>query len=168
MIQIAVLGVIFSLLSLAMAINGYAAELPQGAGEVLVRQQCGICHDIDLVVQQRLSREGWAGVLDDMTLFGAPFDAGQRQVILRYLATHLSVQDRFAAGKAMHRLPAAPGVEQVRFHCGICHNLDLVRVQRLSRDVWDEVLTDMSTYGAIFDDAQREIILDYLSAHLGP
>ena len=162
------LGVIFSLIEPTATIHVSAAELPKGAGEVLVRQQCGICHDIDLVSQQRLSREGWAGVLDDMTQFGAPFNAGQRQLILDYLATHLRVRDRFVAGNAMGGLPSAPGVEQVRFHCGICHDLNLVRTQRLGRDVWDEVLTDMRIYGAVFDDAQREIILDYLSAHLGP
>ena len=64
-------------------------------------------------------------------------------------------------------LPEGAGRELVRFHCSICHDLAIVRQQRLSEGVWDEVLEDMLTFGAVFDDAQRAVILEYLAARFG-
>ncbi len=67
--------------------------------------------------------------------------------------------------------PAAPpegeGRDLVRFHCSICHDLAIVRQQRLSEGVWDEVLEDMLTFGAVFGDAQRAVILKYLATRFG-
>ncbi|MCH8889895.1 MAG: hypothetical protein IH827_02265 [Myxococcales bacterium] len=45
----------------------------------------------------------------------------------------------------------------VRFHCSICHDLAIVRQQRLSEGVWDEVLEDMLTFGAVFDDVEDDL-----------
>lgn len=155
---------------LAWALPGIAAavELPQGEGVELVRLQCGICHNLDLVAQQRLSRSRWSGVLDDMIRFGAPFDSAQGETLLNYLAARLGQPRAAGDGVTAGALPAGAGADLVRLQCGICHDLDLVRAQRLSRDVWEEVLADMLNYGAVFDDAQGAAILDYLAEHLGP
>ncbi len=65
-------------------------------------------------------------------------------------------------------LPEGEGRGLVRFHCSICHDLAIVRQQRLSEGVWDEVLEDMLTFGAVFDDGERVVILRYLIERFGP
>ncbi len=55
-------------------------------------------------------------------------------------------------------------------YCGACHSVDLVESQRLSRDDWAWVMTDMvEEYGgAWIKPAEQEIIIDYLAEHFGP
>ena len=65
-------------------------------------------------------------------------------------------------------LPEGEGRELVEFHCSICHDLVLVRQQRLSAGVWNEILDRMKTFGAVFDAEQRARIFEYLSKNLGP
>jgi hypothetical protein len=65
-------------------------------------------------------------------------------------------------------LPAGESRDLVQFHCAICHDLNIVRQQRLAPSVWNEVLDDMRRFGAVFTDAQRPKILAYLAKHFGP
>lgn len=65
-------------------------------------------------------------------------------------------------------LPAGEGRDLVQFHCAICHDLNIVRQQRLTPGVWNEVLDDMRRFGAVFTDAQRPKILAYLAKQFGP
>jgi Spy/CpxP family protein refolding chaperone len=65
-------------------------------------------------------------------------------------------------------LPDGEGRELVQFHCSICHDLAIVRQQRLTRPVWNRILDDMRKNGAVFTEEQRQTILDYLAKHLGP
>jgi mono/diheme cytochrome c family protein len=65
-------------------------------------------------------------------------------------------------------LPEGEGRDLVRFHCAICHDLGIVRQQRLSERLWTEVLRDMRGFGAVFTDEQRAKIVAYLVKHFGP
>ena len=65
-------------------------------------------------------------------------------------------------------LPAGEGRELVWVHCSICHDLGLVRQQRLDRGTWNGVLDDMKKFGAFFTEEQRPEILDFLLKHYGP
>jgi mono/diheme cytochrome c family protein len=65
-------------------------------------------------------------------------------------------------------LPEGEGRDLVQFHCAICHDLNIVRQQRLDERVWNEVLNDMKRFGAVFTDEQRGRILAYLLEHFGP
>ncbi|MDX1375580.1 MAG: c-type cytochrome [Burkholderiales bacterium] len=55
-------------------------------------------------------------------------------------------------------------------NCGACHNLDLPRSQRLTRDVWDEVIRDMvEKFNATWITGPKaEIIGAYLAKYRGP
>lgn len=66
--------------------------LPPGIGRELVLSTCSACHSIRLVAQQRLSRETWDETLDWMiSEQGMPrLGTRDRQLILRYLSTHLN------------------------------------------------------------------------------
>ena len=67
-------------------------------------------------------------------------------------------------------LPPGPGRETVFIKCAACHSLRIVLQQRLSRDVWDEVLVWMKEEQSMpkLDPELRELILDYLSTHFSP
>ena len=69
-----------------------AEGLPPGVGRDLVLSTCSACHSIRLVAQQRLSREAWDETLDWMVSEqGMPrLGTRDRQLILRYLSTHLN------------------------------------------------------------------------------
>ncbi len=67
-------------------------------------------------------------------------------------------------------LPPGPGRETVFIKCAACHSLRIVLQQRLSRDVWDEVLSWMKEEQSMpeLEPELRELILDYLSTHFSP
>jgi hypothetical protein len=63
-------------------------KLVEAPGAEKVRAACLGCHDAGPIVAQRLTRRGWAGVLDRQVRWGAKVTAEDRQAILNYLATH--------------------------------------------------------------------------------
>ena len=62
-------------------------------------------------------------------------------------------------------LPAGPGRETVIARCVTCHEADLITQQRLTRIGWGRELDKMIRWGAVVEVAEREPMLDYLSAH---
>lgn len=69
--------------------KGKIDVLPRAEGVDLVRAICSACHSIELVKAQRLDREEWDEVLDDMVENGAPVTKELRPIMLNYLSTHL-------------------------------------------------------------------------------
>jgi mono/diheme cytochrome c family protein len=65
-------------------------------------------------------------------------------------------------------LPPGSGKETVTTRCLTCHEADLITQQRLSRAGWSRELDKMIRWGAVVDAAEREPMLDYLSAHFTP
>ena len=62
--------------------------LPDGPGKDVTVQACGTCHDARRAASVRLTRDGWAAVIDSMQTFGARISAEEFPVILDYLTTH--------------------------------------------------------------------------------
>jgi len=52
--------------------------------------------------------------------------------------------------------------------CGVCHDEDMLRQQRLTRAQWDREITKMTGWGAKVADQDRGAFLDYLFANFGP
>jgi hypothetical protein len=63
--------------------------LPAGRHVELVLGRCVVCHSVDIVAQQRLSRSEWEAIVDRMIAHGAPIAPEEREPILEYLVTHL-------------------------------------------------------------------------------
>ena len=84
-------------LSLAalLGVLGYLAlgqaTLPEGPGKDLVLAKCQSCHEIGLVARERLSRDRWDGVIEEMELQGLKLTQEERAAILDYLATYLGL-----------------------------------------------------------------------------
>jgi len=62
--------------------------LPDGPGKDVTVQACAPCHEARRAASVRLTREGWAAVIDSMQKRGARISAEEFPVILDYLATH--------------------------------------------------------------------------------
>ena len=62
--------------------------LPEGAMQPKARAACTFCHDARIVVQQRLSKEGWAKEVDKMVKWGALLNSSDRDALIEYLSTN--------------------------------------------------------------------------------
>jgi DMSO/TMAO reductase YedYZ molybdopterin-dependent catalytic subunit len=62
--------------------------LPADGDTALVRQKCVVCHDADLIAQQRLNEAGWSREVDKMTRWGASLADEERRRLLSYLVRY--------------------------------------------------------------------------------
>lgn len=65
-------------------------------------------------------------------------------------------------------LPAGAGAAILRRDCLSCHEADLIVSQRLSRAGWGRELDKMLRWGATVPAADREPLIDYLTANFTP
>jgi cytochrome c5 len=136
-----------------------AQELPQGRGRDAVVKRCVACHEADLISQQRLTRAAWGRSVDKMVRWGAIVEAEERDPMLDYLAAH------FAPRRAASHIVATASYEGVyKRACLMCHDADLVESQRLTRAGWVRTVDKMIRWGAIVADADKEGLVDYLTA----
>jgi competence protein ComEA len=62
--------------------------LPDGPGKDVTVRACGTCHEGRRAASVRLTRDGWAAVIEDMQKRGARVPEQEFPVILDYLTTH--------------------------------------------------------------------------------
>ena len=62
--------------------------LPDGPGKDVTVKACAPCHEARRAASVRLTREGWASVIDGMRKRGAPVTDETFPIVLDYLATH--------------------------------------------------------------------------------
>jgi competence protein ComEA len=62
--------------------------LPDGPGKDVTVRACGTCHEGRRAASVRLTRDGWAAVIEDMQKRGAKVSEQEFPVILDYLTTH--------------------------------------------------------------------------------
>lgn len=73
------------------------------------------------------------------------------------------------AGKAWGQaLPDGKGKEVVEEHCTVCHGTSNFTGSRFSKQDWEFVVNDMIDRGALINDEEAKIIVDYLAEHFGP
>jgi cytochrome c5 len=136
-----------------------AQDLPQGPGRDVVTARCTACHQPDVIIQQRLSRAGWGRELDKMVRWGAQVDAGEREPLLDYLAAHFT-----PVPAATHIVATAGSEATYKKACLVCHEDDLIEVQRLNRDGWTREVDKMIRWGAAVPAAEKDGLIDYLAA----
>src|SRR5262245_10290423 len=149
-----------------MSANTRAArqDLPDGKGAELARDKCLNCHEADVIVAQRLSRQGWTREVEKMIRWGAVVSDAEKEVLIDYFAGHF--RPRPAAGA-----PAAGDDRDKKIFeekCLLCHEADLTEQQRLSRQGWTREVEKMIRWGAAVSDAEKEPLIDYLSSNFGP
>ncbi len=63
----------------------------------------------------------------------------------------------------------APGFDEVRANCTVCHSSKLVTQNRATREGWEQMIIWMQEKQGLWDLGDRKpIILDYLSTHYAP
>ena len=66
------------------------------------------------------------------------------------------------------RLPAGPATEKAEAACLTCHEARIIVQQRLSKAAWTKELDKMIKWGAEVDPKDRDALIDYFTANLGP
>ena len=155
------------LLSLIIGITGLARpssqDLPDGKGVEIARDKCTTCHEADLIVSQRLSRQGWAREVDKMVRWGAVLTDSEKDLLVDYLAANFG-----PIRKGVTITNPDRGKEIFENRCLVCHEVDLTEQQRLSRQGWTREVEKMVRWGAAVTDAEKEPLIDYLTQKYGP
>jgi competence protein ComEA len=68
--------------------GGTGAGLPEGQGRDVVVRVCGTCHEPIRAASVRLTRDGWADVIQQMKGRGARVTDEEFDVVLDYMAAH--------------------------------------------------------------------------------
>ena len=89
------------------------------------------------------------------------------KLLILCCAAGAAVLSSLSAG-AQELLPEGAGVAIVRDKCVTCHEADLIVQQRLSRTGWTREVEKMMRWGSIVTDAEKETIVNYLTAQFGP
>ena len=90
------------------------------------------------------------------------------RLLIGVIAVVSSVQ-MAAAQQIDPRMPEGPNREFVAKVCSECHALsNLYSTVGRTREGWTRVLEDMARYGLKVTPEERERILDYLTASMGP
>jgi cytochrome c5 len=150
-------------LTLAATSMGPAQELPPGPGREAVTSRCLICHESDLITQQRLSRAGWNRSVEKMVRWGAVVDAAERDPLLDYLAAHFAPKPG-----ASHIVATAGGEAIYERACLTCHEDDIIESQRLSRAGWMRSVEKMMRWGAAVAANEKDALVEYLAARYPP
>jgi competence protein ComEA len=80
----------------------------------------------------------------------------------------LSFGFAFAADDEADRLPPGPGRQTLVKVCGECHGYEGIRKLRMSKDDWDQKISDMVVNGAKGTNEELADVLDYLTKTFGP
>jgi len=139
-------------------------DLPEGKGVELARERCVNCHEADLIVSQRLSRQGWTREVEKMIRWGAVASEAEKEILIDYFAANFKPRSAASA-------PAAGddrGKQIFEEKCLLCHEADLTEQQRLSRQGWTREVEKMIRWGAAVSDAEKEPLVDFLFGNFGP
>jgi cytochrome c5 len=157
----------------AVATMAFAAvqdpQLPDGDGKKILQTACTSCHGLDGVVRLHLDKDGWEGLVSSMVSNGAQVDSKDQPVLIDYLVKNFGPAKpggQQAQGAAASNDAAAKKI--LNDACTVCHDLDLVSDQHLSKEEWQSVVNSMVAKGASVGDKDMPVLLEYLSKTYGP
>jgi len=125
--------------------------LPDGPGKAIVQAACTACHGIDVVTSKRLSKQRWRVLV--LAMGESRLGANERAEAVEYLTKNFGVNDR--------------GRELVEDICSLCHEVDRIKEQHLSKDEWAGVIKGMIFEGAPVTDEEFNMIVEYLAKNFG-
>src|SRR5689334_612138 len=65
-------------------------------------------------------------------------------------------------------LPTGPARKVILKSCTVCHGLDPYATKALDKDGWKKEVDSMKEKGAIIEDGDAEILIEYLVSNFGP
>lgn len=90
------------------------------------------------------------------------------KLFLALAAAMLAVSVSFdgqSAAATQQDLPEGKGVELARDKCVVCHEADVIKAQRLSKQGWTREVEKMVRWGAVVNDSEKTVLVDYFSSH---
>lgn len=138
--------------------------LPNGKSAELVQMKCLLCHEADLIIEQRLSRSGWVREVDKMIRWGAEVSDADKESVIDYLAANFGNKRLTPADSEISRR----GAEILEAKCLICHESDLIKQQRLSPAGWTRELDKMIRWGADLSNDEKKTLVIYLAEKFSP
>jgi len=67
---------------------GLPTEASAQVGEATYKRACLVCHDADIIEQQKLSKTGWTRSIEKMMRWGASVTEADKEPLVEYLAGH--------------------------------------------------------------------------------
>ena len=92
---------------LTTVLTANAQNLPNGPGKADFQRICSVCHSTDMATGQRMSRDEWSGVVNDMVGKGAQGSSAELDNVVNYLSTNFG-KNSPPASNAAPGAPAAP------------------------------------------------------------
>ena len=90
-------------------------------------------------------------------------------VCVAHAVIALALTSTFAwSQKAAEDLPAGAMPAKATTSCLECHEARIIVQQRLSKGAWTKEVDKMMKWGAVVDSADRDALIDYLSANFSP
>ncbi len=71
-------------------------------------------------------------------------------------------------GQSVTPAPGVDGATLLQERCTVCHTLDRIKQAKKTREQWTLTITKMLSNGAKLNDAERTVLLDYLTKTYGP
>lgn len=139
-------------------------DLPAGKGVELANAKCVTCHEADLIMAQRLSKQGWTREVEKMVRWGAAVNDAEKAVLADYFSANFAPRK---AAPAIAASSAERGKQVFENKCLLCHEVDLVEAQRLGKPGWTREVEKMVRWGAVVTDAEKEPLVDYLANSYG-
>ena len=151
--------------SVSLLGNSAAAtqDFPASKGAELARAKCVTCHEADLIVSQRLSRQGWTREVEKMMRWGTALTEAEKEILIDYFAAHFAPRAVTLAAMTGE----ARGKQIFENKCLTCHEADLTEQQRLSRLGWTREVEKMVRWGAPVTEPEKEPLIDYLVKSFG-
>jgi cytochrome c5 len=146
-------GVFALILPVAIAFGEHTAALPDGPGRQIVERACTTCHGIGVVTSKKLSKQRWQVLVLAMTGTESRLSDTERAEAVEYLTKNFGVSDR--------------GRELVEDICSLCHEVDRIKEQHLSKEEWAGVIKGMIFEGAPVTDEEFNMIVEYLAKNFG-
>jgi cytochrome c len=117
---------VFALLLLFIAgAQAQEDKLVSGPGSTLTENKCKICHELQHIRRQPLSRGEWSDNLRNMKERGTPMTEAEMAVILDYLAVYYNREKPAPPPSADTLASANPMQKLLDSHaCSGCHRLD--------------------------------------------
>jgi mono/diheme cytochrome c family protein len=159
-------------ISAASLSRGLAAQVSAGAqsdraaqvekGRQVAAQVCAACHTtfVRMVQVHKQTAEQWKDTVYFMISRGAQIMPDEIEPVTAYLAATAGGNVQTGRGR---QTAEADGGAILQRSCQQCHELAVASKKSDSED-WSEVITRMMTYGAKLTPADRQKIIEFLSA----
>ena len=167
------LALVAAMFAIGVSLNwptSFAAQqdLPAGKGVELANAKCVTCHEADLIMAQRLSKQGWTREVEKMVRWGASVNDTEKEMLVEYFSANFAPRKAAPAVAASSAANADQGKQVFENKCLLCHEVDLVEQQRLGKPGWTREVEKMVRWGATVTDVEKESLVDYLVKSYGP